>query len=172
MTAVQSFSPEAVQVIISNGQTSHTITNYMEGTFVTVEPAADRFSPTVGGKGEEYRALNPNRAFTVTIALSQTSHSNDVLYYLFDEDRETLDGLFNMIIKDASGTTLYSDEFSYIMTEPTQAFSGGGSIEGREWQIRMPKPDYVIGGNGRFSAATQRTVEQLGATVDPRWQSS
>lgn len=170
--SVQTFSPEFVDVIISNGSMNHVLTGFMEGSVVSIEPASERFTPTVGSKGEEYRAHQPNRAVTVTVNLSQTSHSNDVLMLLLENDRQTLDGTFTMTIKDSSGTTLYTDEFSYIMTEPTVSFSGGGTIEAREWQVRLPKPVYNIGGNGRFSADDQRNVEQLGGTVDSQWQSN
>lgn len=170
--SVQTFSPEAIDIIISNGSINHIVTNFQEGTMVSFEPATERFTPTVGGKGEEYRAHQPSRALNVTIGLSQTSHSNDVLFALLENDRATLDGTFTMTVKDSSGTTIYTDEFAYIQEEPSQAFSGNGSIEGREWNIRMPKPSYNIGGNGRFSADTQSDLESLGTTVDPQWQSN
>lgn len=169
--SVQTFSPDSLDIVISTGNINHILTNYQEGTMITIEPATERFTPTVGAKGEEYRAHSPSKAVSLTVGLSQTSHSNDVLYRLLDIDRENLDGWFTMTIKDSSGTTIYTDEFAYIMEEPSQAFSGGGSIEGREWTIRMPKPVYNIGGNGRFSSDVQRNVENLGGTVDDQWDS-
>lgn len=170
--SVQTFSPDAIDIVISNGDINHILTNFQEGTMVTIEPATERFTPTVGAKGEEYRAHQPSKAVSITVGLSQTSHSNDVLYRLLELDRENLDGWFTMTVKDSSGTTIYTDEFAYIMEEPSQEFAGGGSISGREWTIRMPKPSYNLGGNGRFAADTQRAIEQLGGTVDSQWQSS
>lgn len=172
MAGVQTFSPEFSNVTISTNVIDHIVTEFAEGTYINIEPANDRFTPTVGAKGEEYRSHNPSKAVTITVTLSQTSHSNDVLLALLNLDRETLDGTFTFTFKDSSGTTVYTDEFAYIMTEPTQAFSGNGGLEGREWQIRLPNPSYNLGGNGRFSSATQRVLENLGETVDPRWQSS
>src|SRR5690606_18327569 len=165
----KTFSPEAVDIIIQNDFIDHTLTGFQEGSMVTFEPATERFSPTVGAKGEEYRAHQPSRAVSVTIGLSQTSHSNDVLFALLENDRQTLEGTFNLTVKDSSGTTIYSDGFAYIMEEPSQAISGNGTIEGREWTIRMPKPSYNIGGNGRFTVDEQNAIEGMGGTVDPRW---
>lgn len=170
--SVATFSPEAVDIIIQNNDVVHTVTGFQDGSMVTFEPSTERFTPTVGSKGEEYRAHQPSRAVSVTIGLSQTSHSNDVLFQLLENDRTSLDGFFNLTVKDSSGTTIYTDEFAYIQEEPSQAFSGGGTIEAREWVIRMPKPAYTIGGNGRFAADTQRNIEQLGGTVDSQWQSN
>lgn len=170
--AVQTYSPEFTDLVISNGDINHIVTGFGEGTFINVEPYEDRFTPVYGAKGEAYRAHSAVRAFRLTATLSQTSHSNDVFSLLLQNDRETLDGFFTVTLKDSSGTTIFTDEFAYICIEPTQGFSGGGSIETREWTIDLPNPSYRIGGNGRFSSDTQRNVEQLGGTVDPQWTSS
>lgn len=171
--AVSTYSPEFTDLIISNGDINHVVTGFAEGTFITLSPFTERFVPVYGAKGETYRAHNPVRAFDLTVTLSQTSHSNDVLSALLKNDRRTLDGTFTITLKDSSGTTIFTDEFAYIGQEPEQAFSGGGTIESREWTLHLPDPvDYNIGGNGRFSTETQRNVEQLGGTVDSQWQSS
>jgi hypothetical protein len=165
MAGLQTFSPDAVEVIISNDDINHIVTNFAEGTFVSFEPATERFTPTVGARGEEYRAHQPSKAFNITLTLSQTSHSNDVFSLLLNEDRETLDGTFTMTVKDTSGATLYVDEYAYIQSEPTQSFAGGGSIEGREWMVRMPFPKYTIGGNGSFSTEDESAINKLGGNV-------
>ncbi len=167
--SVQTFSPEFVDIIISTGDINHIVTGFQDGSMVTIEPATERFTPTVGAKGEEYRAHQPSRAVSATIGLSQTSHSNDILFQLLENDRDTLDGTFTMTVKDSSGTTIYTDEFAYIQEEPSQAFSGGGTIEAREWTIRLPKPSYNIGGNGRFSVDNRNNLESIGGTVDSQW---
>lgn len=170
--SVQTYSPEFVDLIISNGEMNHVVTNFAEGTFIGIEPVTERFTPVYGAKGEAYRAHNPVKAFDITVTLSQTSHSNDVLTHLLNNDRDTLDGTFTLILKDSSGTTLFSETHAYIGQEPSQSFAGGGTIESREWTIHLPRPDYMIGGNGKFTADTLSNVEALGGTVDAQWQSS
>ncbi len=170
--SVQSYSPSFVSVSISTPEMNHMLTGYAEGTFISIEPFADRITPVYGAQGEAYRVFNPVEAVTMTVTLSQTSYSNDVLTLLHDLDKASLNGTFTLIMKDSSGRTVYVDEFAYIGTEPTQSFSGGGTLENREWSIHLPKPDRNIGGNGNFSADAQRNIEQLGGTVDPQWQST
>lgn len=169
MSCVGTYSPEFLDVIISTEGMNHIVTGFAEGTFVSIEPVEDRITPVYGAKGEAYRAMSGVRAFNVTITLSQTSHSNDVLTYLLDNDRETLDGTFTVTVKDSSGTTLLTDRCSYIGTEPSQSFSGGGSIESREWTIHTPSPDRSIGGNGRFTPDEVSNIESLGGSVDSQW---
>ena len=170
MSCVGTYSPEFLDVIVSNDVMSHIINGYSEGTFVSIEPFEDRITPVYGAKGEAYRAFSAVKAFNIMVTLSQTSHSNDVLTYLLDNDRESLDGTFTITVKDSSGTTLMVDRCAYIGTEPTQAFSGGGTIESREWTIHAPSPDRMIGGNSRFTPEETSVVESLGGTVDPQWQ--
>lgn len=170
MSCVGTFSPDALSVIISTENINHEVNGFAEGTFISIEPQTDRFTAVYGARGESYRAHDPVKAFNVTLTLSQTSHSNDVMTYLLQNDRETLDGTFTITIKDSSGTTLYTERCAYIGTEPSQSFSGGGSIEDREWMVHMPSPDYVIGGNSRFTIADRDAVETLGGNVSPQWQ--
>lgn len=172
MSGVKTYSPEFTDLVISTGAINHIVTNYAEGTFISISPVSERFVPVYGAKGEAYRAHNPVRAFDITLTLSQTSHSNDVLSMLLELDRQSLDGTFTLTFKDSSGTTIFVERSAYIGQEPEQAFAGGGSIESREWTIHLPSPDYNIGGNGRFAADVQSNIEALGGTVDPQWQAS
>ncbi|MBG23780.1 MAG: DUF3277 domain-containing protein [Idiomarinaceae bacterium] len=170
MSCVGTFSPDALDVIISNDEMTHVLTGFVEGTFVSIEPFAERVTPSYGARGEAYRVMNPVSAFNMTVSLSQTSHSNDILHRLLQLDRQTFDGTFNILVKDSSGTTLLSERCAYIGTEPTVSFSGGGTLEGREWAIHLPKPQYVIGGNSRFTPDEASNYEALGGNIDAQWQ--
>lgn len=170
--AVKTFSPEAVTVVISTGDINHIVSGYAEGTMISLEPNSQRSTPYYGAQGTASRAMNPVRAYTMTVTLAQTSHSNDVLNYILENDQRNWDGTFVCTVKDASGTTIYNDEFAYITDEPTVSFSGGGSIESREWMIELPEPSGVTGGNGRFSSDEQLQVERLGGSVSSKWSSA
>lgn len=173
MACVGTYSPEFTDLIVSTGDATHIVTGFAEGTFITIEPFASRFEPYYGAKGDASRAHNPVKAFNMTVTLAQTSHSNDVFSQILKNDRETLNGTFELTFKDSSGTTILTEECSYITEEPSQAFSGGGTIESREWSITLPGPtDYTIGGNGTFDSATQSDYEGFGGEVDPQWQAS
>ena len=170
MSCVTTYSPEFTDVIISNNTIEYTVNGFAEGTFISIEPVEDRMTPVYGAKGEPYRAVSGVRAFNMTLTLSQTSHSNDVLTLLLRNDRETLEGTFTLTMKDSSGTTLFVENCAYIGQEPTQTFAGGGTIENREWTIHLPNPSgYMIGGNSRFTEEDRNIVEALGGSVDTRW---
>lgn len=170
MAGVSTYSPEFTNVIISNNIFNHVLGNFAPGTFISIEPVSERMVPVYGAKGEAYRAHNPVRAFNLTVTLSQTSHSNDILVRLLNIDRETLEGTFTLTMKDSSGTTVFTERDAYIGTEPTQPFAGEGSIESREWMIHLPNPDYNIGGNGKFDTSTQSELESIGGTVPEQWR--
>lgn len=171
MSCLTTYSPEFTDLIVSNDNLDFALTGFAEGTFISVEPVEDRMTPVYGAKGEAYRAVSAVRAFNLTVTLSQTSHSNDVLTLLLRNDRETLEGTFNLTLKDNSGTTIFTERCAYIGQEPTQTFAGGGTIESREWTFHLPNPEgYMIGGNSRFSDEERAAVEALGGTVDTRWQ--
>jgi hypothetical protein len=170
MACLTTYSPEFTDLILSTDNLDYTVAGFAEGTFISIEPFEDRMTPVYGAKGESYRAVSAVKAFNLTVTLSQTSHSNDVLTLLLRNDRETLDGTFGLTLKDASGTTIFTERCAYIGQEPTQAFSGGGAIESREWTIHLPNPtDYMIGGNSRFSEDDQSAVQALGGEVDQQW---
>lgn len=170
MACVTTYSPEFTDLIISTDQIDYTVTGFAEGTFLSVEPVEDRITPVYGAKGEAYRAVSAVRAFNLMVTLSQTSHSNDVFTQLLMNDRETLEGTFTITLKDSSGTTVFNDDCAYIGIEPTQAFSGGGEIEDREWTIHLPNPEgYVIGGNSRFGQDSASAYTALGGDIDSRW---
>lgn len=171
MACLTTYSPAFTDLIISNDDMNHTVTGFAEGTFITISPFEDRFTAVYGAKGEPYRAAHAVTAFDLSLTLSQTSHSNDILTMLLRNDRETLDGTFTLTFKDSSGTTIYTERCAYIGTEPEQTFEGGGTIADREWTIHLPNPEgYVIGGNSRFTEDEQNALEALGGTVEDKWQ--
>lgn len=171
MSCLTTYSPEFTDLIVSNDNFSGVVTGFAEGTFLSVEPFEDRMTAVYGAKGESYRAVSAVKAFDLTVTLSQTSRWNDIFTLLLRNDRDTLEGTFNVTLKDSSGTTIFTDRCAYIGTEPTQAFSGGGTIESREWTLHLPNPEgYMIGGNSRFTPEQRDAVEALGGTVPEQWQ--
>lgn len=168
MAKLQTFSPDAVTVVVANEDMTHILTNFGEGSVVTLEPAADRYTAVIGAKGEEYRGKTPNKSWNMTVNLSQTSHSNDVLQALSDIDFDQ-DAPFECTVRDTSGTSYWVTDEAYISQEPSAANTGGGTVESREWTIRLIEPDYNVGGNGRFTVDEINSIQNLGGTVDPRW---
>lgn len=171
MSCPGTLSPKFVDVIISKEAfgLNYVIDGYAEGTGITVEPMNDRATPYVGMKGDHSIILSADESYMVTINLTQTSHTNDVLDRLLKLRRQDpLNTTFSIMLRDASGTTELSDSCSYISVEGTLNYSD--TIETREWQFILPKPYGQLGGNGRFTVDAQSAFEALGGTVDAKWQ--
>ena len=164
------YSPKKVSFVVSNEDINHILTGYAEDTGIEVEPNGGRADLYVDMQGTPSRVMNANRSRNVTITLSQTSVSNDILWLLAERDEEYGDdrGLFVGTLKDASGRSLYSDQNCFIVSDPSESF--GSSMGTLEWVIAMPDPSAHIGGNARFSAEDQATAETLGGDIAAKWQ--
>lgn len=169
MAQVGVFSPSELTLIVSKPSKgiSHSITGFTEGSSLTLSPSGDRGSAVYGMKGDSGFVVSAVKAYTCELSLMTTSHSNDILAELLRLGTEEIDPLFTVTILDGSGQTAIVDNNAAILTEGDYAFSD--TIEARSWSINLPTPEGRIGGNGRFSAATQADYEGLGGTVDARW---
>lgn len=122
------------------------ITGFADGTFISISPAADRFTKTVGADREVARAKSNDNTYEVTITLLSTSLSNDYLTSLLNADKLANAGKFVLQIKDLNGTTLFFWQSAWIKTPPTVEFSK--EITERAWVIDTGQADIeYIGGN-------------------------
>jgi len=164
-----SYSPEDVNVIIAGGGISHSVSGYVDGTFLSITRLVAASDPYSGADVSNARVVRANKNATVTLTLGQYSESNDILGQLLRNDETTRDStnLFSMTIKDNSGRSLYFSRQCYIGQNPDSTFSTG--IEGRDWAIHCVKLEQVQGGNAEFTPATASDYAALGGTVDARW---
>jgi len=139
--AAKTYSPKKVSITVAGV----IITGYADGTFVSVERAADAFTKVVGSDGEVGRVHSADRSGKITITLQQTSESNDVLSALQIADETTLTGKFPVVVKDTNGTSLYMAGDAWIMKNPNAEYSNGMST--REWSIECADLVAFAGGN-------------------------
>jgi len=141
MSQVKTFDPKEVQVVFGEA----ILSGFAEGSMVTAERDADSWSKYTGVDGEIARAKSNNRAGSVTVRLSQTSSSNDVLSSIMVEDEVANAGMRPIMIKDGLGTTLIASEYAWIRKPP--AVEEGGEIGEREWIFDTGEMDIFVGGN-------------------------
>ena len=67
------------------------------------------------------------------IALLQTSDSNTYFSQKVDQDRETGDGMFPLLIKDLKGGLVFSTEAAWCTKKA--AVTRGKESNNREWEI-------------------------------------
>lgn len=129
MANTKTYAAKKVQVVYG----THTLTAFMEDSFVELERNSDSFTLMVGADGESARAANADRSGKLKVKLLQTSPSNDILSTELNVDEATNTNAKPCMVKDGSGRTLWSTAEAWISKPANAVFSKG--IEGREWTI-------------------------------------
>lgn len=140
--AVATFDPKSVIVTIGGVPMS----GYADGTFLEVTADTQQFSKIVGADGYTTRVKSNNYGGVMTLTLSQSSPSNDVLSAFLAVDRATNAGVLPILIKDLSGSTVIFAGTGWIQQFPDVAF--GNEINNRSWVLDLADIDILIGGNG------------------------
>ncbi len=139
--AVKSLDPKKVIIIIGGIQVS----GFVDGTFLNIGRINPMFTNGSGADGEGWRSKSNDKTGIATLSLLQTSKSNAELSALALLDEETGNGVVPMLVKDLSGTSLYSAETVWIEKVPDSGFSR--EVEGREWVIKTDDLKVFVGGN-------------------------
>jgi hypothetical protein len=121
----------AKKILISFG--THAVTGYAEDSFVNIEKNGDGTAKKVGCDGEVVRALDPDKSYTVTVTLLQTSPTSAYLQGKFNQDQDTGDCLFPVLIKDLMGGTVFSAADAWVAKPPARGY--GRDTTSREWKI-------------------------------------
>jgi len=124
------------------------ITGFADGEFLRVEQETDDFDSVAGTDGEVAVSKTNDRRGTVTIMLLQTTLANQLLSDLRNAGLTVPNSLvaFNpLLIRDNTGTTLYTEESAYIGKAPDASFDR--TAQPREWMIKCPHLVRVDGTN-------------------------
>lgn len=120
------------------------INGFAEDTMISIDIEEPQYNATTDIHGNVTRfRVNKNMA-KITITLTQSSPSNDVLSSFVEADRINNSGTFPVMIKDPNGTTLFSSTSSYVEQVPSIEF--GNDNKNREWLIRATSINNFIGG--------------------------
>ena len=146
MSNLYTFDPAQVSVIIGGVEMS----GFSDGTFVEVSVNGKDWEILSGADGDIVRAKKQNRISTLSLTLLQSSHCNDILSAWRVIDKSTLSGAVAAQIKDKTGSTIISADYSFIMQPPAVTFSDG--IEKRTWTITLidaslSAATFFVGGN-------------------------
>lgn len=138
------FTYDPKSILISVGGVP--ISGFADGTFLEITADNPQFSKVVGSDGYTTRVKSNNYGAVMTLTLSQTSPSNDVLSGILALDRVSNSGVVPILIKDMSGTTVVFSATGWIQQFPDMAF--GNEVNNRAWAIDLADIDIFIGGNG------------------------
>jgi len=168
---IATFAPADVTIVISQESSgiAHIISGFTEDSIVQIERVAETYTMYTGADNTSTRIYNANKSAKLTIALQQTSASNDVLTQIYTNDAATRNstGLFSIQVKDNSGRSNYFSDDAYIGVVPNSNFAN--SMQNRDWVIHAHNLESIIGGNSLLSPEDQNTIKTLGGVVDTRW---
>lgn len=126
---IKTYNPK--EVTVSCG--SHIVTGFADDSFITIEPNGDGITKKVGCDGEIVRAISPDNTYKVKITLLQTSESSAFFSRKADQDRDTGDGMFPVLIKDLKGGQLFSTEAAWVVKK--SPLTRGKDSNNREWEL-------------------------------------
>lgn len=168
---IGTYSAMDVQVVITQESTGlvYRLVGFMEDSMVTVTPAVDTYTAYNGADNTGARIHNGNKSATVTVTLQQTSPSNDILTRLLLNDVRSRrnEGLFSVMIKDASGRSVATARQAYISKVPEISYTN--NMSSREWMIQAFNADVFVGGNSLMLPEEVNALETLDAEVDVTW---
>lgn len=126
------YDPDQVTVTIAG----ILIGGFADGQFIQIEKDTQDFQDVVGTDGEVVRSKSNDKRATVTISLIQTSASNQLLSALLAADKASANGagVGPLLIRDRSGTSLFTAENAWISKSPSVTFDR--TATSREWEIR------------------------------------
>lgn len=168
------YSPEDMIAVLTGngpeGSYTHAISGWAEGTLVTIERETPSSvivqGATRNGAGRIFRS---NKGASISLNITQFASDNDVLSAIWNADASSRDSryLFNMILVDGTGRSVFHCNQCYIENIPTITF--GSEAESRTWVIHALELDEFVGGNAKLPADVVDTLAKLGVNVAERW---
>ena len=140
--ALPTYSPSDVTVTIAG---MHSVTGYIDGTFVKITKDMKPFIKTRAMDGEIARMYFDDAGYKVELTLMQSSSSNNILTMIHNIDTATHMGKFPLFIKDGRGQTSFLAATAWIEQIPDVEFSS--ELSERRWVFGCSDVVLTIGGN-------------------------
>lgn len=138
---LRTYNPAEVTVAIGGAIMS----GYTDGTFVEIARNSPSWITAVGADGTVTRGKSNDRSGSLTLTLKQSSPSNDILSGILIADELSNRGVFPVLVKDLSGTSIFFSAQAYINTFATASY--GKDIADRTWTITLADVDMLVGSN-------------------------
>jgi len=127
------------QVVIAFG--THAATGLADDSFVTIEEKGEGVLSKTGCDGEIARAVDPNKQYTVKLALLQMSDTAKWLRSMYKKDKTTGDGLFPILVKDLRGGVVFSTDNAWVQKQPS--WVRGKDTNNQEWSIETGEGEFT-----------------------------
>jgi len=144
MPGIATYDPSKVVLSVGGAE----INGYADGEFINVDRANDTFNKSTGADNRTVRIKQNDFSGSITITLSQTSESNNILSAFMILDETTNDGIVPVLIKDLLGSSVYVSAYAWVRKPPAGAY--GKDDSNREWVLDCANLDIFHGGNPDF----------------------
>jgi|JFJP01.1.fsa_nt_gi hypothetical protein len=138
--AIKVYDPTQVGVIVGTSP----INGFAEDSMITIEMEDPQYVVATDISGSPTRFKTNKALAKVTIRLTQTSPSNDLLSSYVELDRISNAGVFPLMIKDNNGTSLFTSTAAFVEQVPSVEFANEN--KNREWVIKATNVAKFIGG--------------------------
>jgi hypothetical protein len=117
-----------------------------EGEFLSIEQNTERHALTMGGDGRGTVTDTSNDSARLTVTLQQSSETNALLSAQHNLHNATGSGFVPLLVRDGSGTSVYTAAHAWIVSAPTASFSSTEAGT-RAWIIETDRLIRLDGGN-------------------------
>ena len=129
MGKIATYNPKKVTISLGN----HIVTGFADESFVSIDPNGDGVTKKVGCDGEIVRSISPDDTYIVKLSVLQTSPTNAWLQRMFAADVENGTGMFPILVKDLSGSTVFKAAQAWPAKPASRGF--GKESSNREWEL-------------------------------------
>jgi hypothetical protein len=154
--ALDIYSPADITVLLGGVVK---LSGYLDGTFLEVSKDIQPYVSEMTSDDVTSRLYRRNRNYTIRFSIAQSSEANESLSELQLIDETTQLGMFPILIKDHSGSSLLFAPTAWIEGIPSQTFSNG--MEGRTWEIKAANCVSFVGGNTNPDSTTRTVVRTI-----------
>lgn len=141
--SLTTYNPKLVSVVIGGVP----ISGFAEDSVVEAERDKDAYNKVVGADGKATRTRIVNICGKFVIHLMQTSACNDYFSGLADLDEGADAGVVPILVRDASGRSLFSCPAAWVMKK-TKADFAAEKANPRVWTFDCgPIPIFEVAGN-------------------------
>lgn len=145
MSAPATYDPSKILVTVGGA----IISGYADGTFVNVEYENDFYTKVVGADKQTTRIKQNDYSGMITLNLTQSSLSNDILTGFVILDRTANAGIVPVLIKDLLSASLAASAYAWVRKPPALEYSK--ELSNREWILDCVELELFTGGNFPFS---------------------
>lgn len=136
-TEVKTYASDRVKCILDN---SHVASGLTKDSFIKITPSGSGTSYTSGAYGEVVRSMDPSHMYEVEVVTDYGSPTDEWLMNRYKRDRDTYDGMFDMMIRDLGSNPLFKGQECSIANIPENGYSSTAATH--TWKILVAYGDY------------------------------